>query len=99
MKMKEALMMQGARTIMDNCVSLRAGENILIITDMVQENIAKVLAAAAVERGAEVVMSVMKPRKKSQRSRITESSSHLKLALFPELIVSDLGFLTSLNFT
>ena len=50
LKMKEALMMQGAKTIMDNCVSLKAGENILIITDMVQENIAKVLAAAAVER-------------------------------------------------
>lgn len=34
--MKDALMMQGARTIMDDCVSLKAGENILIITDMVQ---------------------------------------------------------------
>ena len=60
-------MMQGARTIMDNCVSLKAGETVLIVTDMVQENIAKVLAAAAVERGAEVVVSTMKPRQRAGR--------------------------------
>ena len=86
MKMKEALMMQGARTIMDNCVSLKAGENILIITDMVQENIAKVLAAAAVERGAEVVVSVMKPRKKAGQEppkMIAESMLHADVILIP----------------
>ncbi len=72
----------GAKTIMDNCVSLKAGENILIITDMVQENIAKVLAAAAVERGAEAVVSVMKPRKKGGEEppkMIAESMLHAKM--------------------
>ncbi|NLD06177.1 MAG: leucyl aminopeptidase, partial [Synergistaceae bacterium] len=86
MKMKNALMMQGARTIMDDCVSLKAGENILIITDMVQENIAKVLAAAAVERGAEVVMSVMKPRKRAGEEppkMIAESMLHADVILIP----------------
>ena len=63
--MKEALMMQGAKTILDNCVGLKAGETVLIVTDMVQMKIAKVLAAAAVERGAEVVVSIMKPRKRA----------------------------------
>lgn len=84
--MKDALMMQGARTIMDDCVSLRAGENILIITDMVQEGIAKVLAAAAVERGAEVVVSVMKPRKKAGEEppkMIAESMMHADVILIP----------------
>lgn len=84
--MKNALMMQGARTIMDDCVSLKAGENILIITDMVQENIAKVLAAAAVERGAEVVMSVMKPRKRAGEEppkMIAESMLHADVILIP----------------
>ena len=84
--MKDALMMQGARTIMDDCVSLRAGENILIITDMVQENIAKVLAAAAVERGAEVVVSVMNPRKKAGEEppkMIAESMMHADVILIP----------------
>ncbi|NLX84947.1 MAG: leucyl aminopeptidase, partial [Synergistaceae bacterium] len=86
MRMKDALMMQGARTIMDDCVSLRAGENILIITDMVQEGIAKVLAAAAVERGAEVVVSVMKPRKKAGEEppkMIAESMMHADVILIP----------------
>lgn len=54
-------MMQGAKTIMDNCVSLKAGEVVLIVTDMMQENIAKVLAAAATERGAEVIVRLRKP--------------------------------------
>lgn len=84
--MKDALMMQGARTIMDDCVSLKAGDNILIITDMVQENIANVLVAAAVERGAEVVMSVMKPREKAGQEppkMIVESMMHADVILIP----------------
>lgn len=86
MRMKDALMMQGARTIMDDCVSLKAGDNILIITDMVQENIANVLVAAAVERGAEVVMSVMKPREKAGQEppkMIVESMMHADVILIP----------------
>ena len=86
MKMKEALMMQGARTIMDNCVSLKAGETVLIVTDMVQENIAKVLAAAAVERGAEVVVSTMKPRQRAGEEPpklIAESMKFADVVLIP----------------
>ena len=86
MHMKEALMMQGAKTIMDNCVSLKAGETVLIITDMVQEGIAKVLAAAAVERGGEVVVSVMKPRKKAGEEPpklIAESMKYADVILIP----------------
>ena len=84
--MKEALMMQGARTIMDNCVSLKAGETVLIVTDMVQEKIARVLACAAVERGAEVVVSVMKPRKRvgeEPPKLIAESMKHADVVLIP----------------
>ena len=86
MEMKEALMMQGARTIMDNCVSLRAGETVLIVTDMVQEKIAKVLSAAAVERGAEVIVSIMKPRKRAGEEPpkiIAESMKHADVVLIP----------------
>lgn len=63
--MKEALMLQGACKIMDECVALKRGESVLIVTDMVKEGIGQVLAAAAVERGAEVVLSVMKPRRRA----------------------------------
>ena len=79
-------MMQGAKTIMDNCVSLKAGEVVLIVTDMMQENIAKVLAAAATERGAEVIVSVMKPRKKAGEEPpklIAESMKHADVVLIP----------------
>ena len=78
--------MQGAKTIMDNCVSLKAGEVVLIVTDMMQENIAKVLAAAATERGAEVIVSVMKPRKKAGEEPpklIAESMKHADVVLIP----------------
>ncbi|MDO4988608.1 MAG: leucyl aminopeptidase [Synergistes sp.] len=84
--MKEALMMQGAKTIMDNCVSLKAGENVLIVTDMVQEKIAKVLAAAATERGAEVTVSIMKPRKRAGEEPpklIAESMKYADVVLIP----------------
>ena len=78
--------MQGAKTIMDNCVSLKAVEVVLIVTDIMQENIAKVLAAAATERGAEVIVSVMKPRKKAGEEPpklIAESMKHADVVLIP----------------
>lgn len=65
MRMKEALMLQGARKVLDECVGLREGESVYIVTDMIKEGIGQTLAAAAVERGAEVVMSVMKPRRRA----------------------------------
>lgn len=71
---------------MDNCVSLKAGETVLIVTDMVQEKIARVLACAAVERGAEVVVSVMKPRKRvgeEPPKLIAESMKHADVVLIP----------------
>jgi 2,5-dihydroxypyridine 5,6-dioxygenase len=60
--MKDLLMMQGARTLLDVCVAVKPGETVLIVTDMVKFDIARVIAAAAVERGAETMVTVMKPR-------------------------------------
>lgn len=60
--MKDLLMMRGARTLLDTCVAVKPGETVLIVTDMVKVRIAKVLAAAALEREAEPVLTVMKPR-------------------------------------
>lgn len=84
--MKNALMMHGARTIMDNCVSLKAGETVLIVADMAKEEIAKVLAAAALERSAEVVVSIMEPRAKAGEEPpklIAESMKHANVILVP----------------
>lgn len=84
--MKDVLMIQGARTILDNCVGLKAGETVLIVTDMVQQRIAKVLATVATERGAEVVISTMKPRKRAGEEPpklIAESMKHAEVVLIP----------------
>ncbi|MFH1758770.1 MAG: leucyl aminopeptidase [Pseudomonadota bacterium] len=61
--MKNILMMKGARTLLDNCARVKAGESVLIITDMnMKPSIAEVLAAAAAERGAEPIIMIIRPR-------------------------------------
>jgi leucyl aminopeptidase (aminopeptidase T) len=60
--MKDLLMARGAKTLLDTCVAVKPGENVLIVTDMVKFGIARVIAAAAVERGAETVVTIMQPR-------------------------------------
>jgi len=60
---KNILMMKGARTLLDNCARVKAGESVLIITDMnMTPSIAEVLAAAAAERGAEPIIMIIRPR-------------------------------------
>lgn len=86
MRMKEALMMKGAHKIVNECVKVKAGESVLIVTDMYQEAIASVLVAAAVEAGAEVVMSVMEPRKRAGQEPpaiIAESMKNVDVVLLP----------------
>jgi len=60
--MKEILMTKGAVKLVETCAGVKPGENVLIITDFTKTKIAKVLATAAYERGAEVVIATMIPR-------------------------------------
>ncbi len=60
--MKDLLMARGARTLLDTCVAAKPGGTVLIVTDMVKFAIARVIAAAALERGAETIVTVMQPR-------------------------------------
>lgn len=86
MRIQEALMLRGAKTILDSCVSLKAGEKLLVVTDMYQENIAKILAAAALEREAEVVVSTMEPRLSAGAEPpqiIAEAMKHVDVVLIP----------------
>lgn len=57
------LMMQGARKIVEVCAAVKPGERVLVAADSEMMEIADVVAAAAHEIGAEVVVSVMPPRK------------------------------------
>ncbi len=61
--MKEILMTKGARKLMETCAGVKRDENVLIVTDFKRVKIAQVLAAAAYERGAEVMIAIMTPRK------------------------------------
>lgn len=63
--MKDILMIKGAKILVDVCTKIKPKENVLIVTDMIKFNIAKVLAGVVKERGAEVIVSVMIPRKKA----------------------------------
>jgi 2,5-dihydroxypyridine 5,6-dioxygenase len=60
--MKEVMMSRGAKTLLDTCVAVKPGESVLIVTDMLKFAIARVIAAAAVERGAETIVTIMQPR-------------------------------------
>jgi 2,5-dihydroxypyridine 5,6-dioxygenase len=61
--MKKIEMIKGARKLVDECVKVREGENVLIITDTgMPLSIAEILAIACKERGAEVMITIMSPR-------------------------------------
>lgn len=55
-------MMRGAKAILDKCAVVQPNEKVLIITDTKLINIGQVLAAAAYERDAEPILTVIKPR-------------------------------------
>jgi len=59
--MNAFLMMKGARKIVEVCTAVTPGEKVVIVTDSSLVEIADVLAAAAHEREAEVVIAVMAP--------------------------------------
>lgn len=55
-------MMRGARTILDDCASVKAGEQVLIVTDTELVEIGRALEAVAYERDAEPVLMIIRPR-------------------------------------
>lgn len=61
--MKHIKMMRSARKLVDTCTKVQDGETVMIVTDTNKISIAEVIASAAYERNAEVIISVMAPRK------------------------------------
>ena len=79
-------MMRGAKTLLDGCASLKAGETVLVVTDTKMTAIAEVIAAAAYERSAEPVIVVMKPREMDGQEPpmlVSEAMKHADLVLSP----------------
>ena len=60
--MRRLEMLKGARTLVDICAKVEAGETVLVVTDLRKTEIAEAIAAVALDRGAEPVISVMMPR-------------------------------------
>lgn len=60
--MKEILAVQGARTIVENCASIKKGEKVFIVTDYETFSSALLIAKAAYAIGADVDMGIMKSR-------------------------------------
>lgn len=62
--MKRVLMMKGANKLVTMCTNVKPGEKVLIITDFNADmDVSEVIAAAAIERGAEVVLITIIPGK------------------------------------
>jgi leucyl aminopeptidase (aminopeptidase T) len=79
-------MMRGARTILDDCASVKPREKVLIITDTKLVRIGEVLTAAAYEREAEPVLAIMEPRARDGQEppdMIAEAMKHADVILSP----------------
>jgi leucyl aminopeptidase (aminopeptidase T) len=82
------LMMRGARKIVEVCAAVKPGERVLIVTDSASPmpQIAEALAAAAHERDAEVVVTVMSPREgdgAEPPAAVVEAMKASNVALLP----------------
>ncbi len=62
--MKEILMARGAQTVVQTCLGVRPGEQVLIVTEGDKLSIARSIAAAVYAAKAEPVISVMLPRQR-----------------------------------
>jgi len=60
--MKSLMMMRGARRIMDTCANVKAGEEVVVVTDYETAEVGEAIAAAALERTEKVNLLVMPPR-------------------------------------
>lgn len=80
MKMIDILMVRGAKVLVDVCTKVKPKDKVLIITDMFKFNLVNVLAGVTKERGAEVIVSIMKPRKKAGQEPPVSVSEAMKEA-------------------
>lgn len=60
--MQELLMMRGARRLVNVCANIKAGEEVVIVTDFATFDVAKVVATAALEVTENVNVLIMPPR-------------------------------------
>ena len=76
--MKNVLMARGAEKVVKTCVKVKAGEEVLIVTEAVKMSIAEALATAAYAVGAQVIITIMEPRKQDSAEPPTTVASAMK---------------------
>lgn len=84
--MDDLLMLKGAKTLIDVCTKVRPGENVLIVTDLAKYGIAKVIAAVAMDRGAETMVTVIQPRARASQeppAPVAEAMKKADVVLVP----------------
>lgn len=84
--MNELMMLKGAKTLVDVCTKVQPGESVLVVTDFTKYTIAKAIAAVALDRGAEPMIMVMKPRDRAGQeppAPIAEAMKAADVVLIP----------------
>ena len=78
--MKQILMMRGANKLVRNNAVVKAGEEVLIVTDPEMVSIARTLATVAYGEGAETVMAIMPPREFDSQEPPETVAAAMKMA-------------------
>lgn len=84
--MNELMMQKGAKTLVDVCTKVQPGENVLIVTDFTKQTIAQAIAAVALDRGAQPLVMIMKPRERAGQeppSPVAEAMKAADVVLIP----------------
>ena len=63
--MENIYMSRGASKVVNTCAKVKAGEQVLIVTELSRLSIAQALAAEVYRVGAEPAVCIMEPRKRS----------------------------------
>ena len=63
--MKRSSDVERRKTLVDVATKVQTGEQVLIVTDYAKTDIAKAVASVACDRGGEVMVMSMKPRKRA----------------------------------
>lgn len=78
--MKNLLMLKGAKTLVDVCTHVQPNEIVLIVTDMTRTGIAEAISAIVLDRGAEPIIMVMKPRQRAGQEPPNSVAEAMKFA-------------------
>lgn len=78
--MREILMYKAAARLVDECLCVKRGEKVVIVTDFNTMNISTVLASVLMERDVDLSICVMKPRTRHSEDPPTPIAAAMEIA-------------------